>query len=191
MSTFSKVELQIQCWNVHGIFYNLGGNRYSKLSNDDEFVRHTSKYLIFGLVETHHTADDVSQLQMVGYKCYQVCRKKLVRGRKSGGICVFVHDSIARGVKRVNTPGSESMFIKLSKEYFSFDRDILVSFCYCVPAGSSYQTRTQYDPYEDFEQKLSNVSNDCDIVSLGDFNARTALKSDYIVSDNNLGIPAG
>ena len=189
MSTFSKLELQIQCWNVHGIFYNLGGTRYNKLSNDDDFVRHTSKYLIFGFVETHHTADDVSQLQMVGYKCYQVCRKKLVRGRKSGGICVFVHDSIARGVKRLNTPGSESIFIKLSKEYFSFERDIVVSFCYCVPAGSSYQTRTQYDPYEDFEQKLSNVSNDCDIVSLGDFNARTAVKPDFIVNDNNSGIP--
>ena len=114
MSAFCKSELRIQSWNVHGSFFNLGGNRYSKLSNDEEFVRHTSKYLIFGLVETHHTADDVSQLQMVGYKCFQVCRKKLVRGRKSGGICVYVHDSVARGVKRINTTGSESVFIKLS-----------------------------------------------------------------------------
>jgi len=189
MSAFCKSELRIQSWNVHGSFFNLGGNRYSKLSNDEEFVRHTSKYLIFGLVETHHTADDVSQLQLVGYKCFQVCRKKLVRGRKSGGICVYVHDSVARGVKRINTTGSESVFIKLSKEYFSFDRDIVVSFCYCVPSGSSYQTRTQFEPFEDFEQKLSNVSNDCDVVCLGDFNARTALKPDYLVSEDNSEIP--
>ena len=189
MSVFSKSEVKIQSWNVHGLFYNLGGNRYSKLSNDAEFIRHTSKYLVFGLIETHHTADDVSQLQLVGYKCYQVCRKKLVRGRKSGGICVFVHDSVARGVKRLNTPGSESIFIKLSKDFFSFDRDVVVSFCYCVPSGSSYQTRTQFDPFEDFEQKLCNASDDCDLVALGDFNARTALKPDYIESDDNSDIP--
>jgi len=189
MSAFNQSELRIQSYNVHGIFFNLGGNRYSKLSNDEEFLRHTSNYPIFGLLETHHTADDVSQLQLVGYKCYQVCRKKLLRGRKSGGIAVFVHDSIARGVKRINTSGSESIFIKLSKEYFSFERDIIVSFCYFVPYGSSYQTRTQYDPFEDLEQKLSNVSNDCDIVCLGDFNSRTALKPDYIVSDDNSNIP--
>ena len=189
MSVFSKSELQIQSWNVHGSFFNLGGNRYSKLSNDAEFIRHTSKYLIFGLLETHHTADDVSQLQVVGYKCYQVCRKKLVRGRKSGGICVYVHDSVARGVTRINTPGSESIFIKLSKDFFSFERDIVVSFCYCVPSGSSYQTRTQFDPFEDIEQKLSNVSNEYDLVCLGDYNARTALKPDYIESDDNSDIP--
>ena len=96
---------------------------------------------------------------------------------------------MARGVKRLNTPGSESIFIKLSKDFFSFYRDVVVSFCYCVPSGSSYQTRTQFDPFEDFEQKLCNASVDCDLVALGDFNARTALKPDYIESDDNSDIP--
>ena len=110
MQFFGKTELQIQCWNVHGAFYNLDGDRYCKFSYDPEYVRHTSKYLLYGLVETHHTAEEVPLLQRQGYKCYQVCRKKLKRGRKSGGICVFVHESIVRGVSKLNTTGSESIF---------------------------------------------------------------------------------
>ena len=66
MVIFSKLELKIQCWNVHGAFFNLDGDRYSKLHHDAEFSRHTSKYLIFGLIETHHSADDIALMQIPG-----------------------------------------------------------------------------------------------------------------------------
>ena len=69
----------MQCWNVHGVFYNLEGDRYCKLHHDNEFIEHTRKYLIFGLVETHHTADDIPLIQIPEYRCFQVCRKKLKR----------------------------------------------------------------------------------------------------------------
>ena len=142
MVVFSKLELQIQCWNIFGAFYNIDGHRYSKLHNDLDFIEHTSKYLLFGLLETHHTSQDISQMHIRVYRCFQVCRKKLLRGPKSGGICVYVHDSISRGVSKVNTAGSESIIVKLEKELFSFERDVILSFTYCVPSGSSYQIRT-------------------------------------------------
>ena len=135
MSAFSKPELQIQCWNVYGAFYNIDGDRYSKVQNNLDFIGHITKYLLFGLVETHHTAQDSPQMQIQGYRCFQVCRKKLVKGPKSGGICVYVHESISRGVSKVNTAGSESNLVKLSKELFSFERDVIVMFAYCVPKG--------------------------------------------------------
>ena len=189
MRVFNRHELKIQCWNIQGAFNNINGSRYCKLSTDAEFIGHTSEYLIFGLVETQHTAEDIPQMQIPEYKCFQVCRKKLKRGRKSGGICVYVHNSISSGVSKVNTAGSESILIKLSSTFFSFERDITVSFTYCVPHGSSYQARTQFDPLEDFEHKISNNSDNSDLVCLGDFNARTAVKPDYIVSDDNTDIP--
>ena len=120
MVAFSSHELKIQCWNIHGAFYNLGGDRYCKLTNDPDVVEHTRKYLIYGLVETHHSVEDLPLLQVPGYVCFQVCRTKLKRGRKHGGICVFVHESIRRGVKKVNTAGSESIQIKISKDFFFF-----------------------------------------------------------------------
>ena len=95
MSVTNRSQLQILSWNIHGAFSNIDGDRYCKLS-DAEFLGQTSKYLLFGLIETQHTAEDVPLLQLPGYKCYQVCRSKLKRGRKSGGICVYVHESISR-----------------------------------------------------------------------------------------------
>ena len=62
---------------------------YSKLQNDADFIGHTNKYLLFGLVETNHTASDIPQMEIQGYRCFQVCRKKFVKGPKSGGICVY------------------------------------------------------------------------------------------------------
>ena len=64
-----------------------------------------------------------------------------------------------------------------------------MSFSYCVPAGSSYQTRTQFDPFEDLENKIINNANNCDLICFGDFNARTASKPDYLVGDDNSDIP--
>ena len=118
MSAFSKLELQIQCRNVYGAFYNVDGDRYSKLQNNLDFIGHTTKYFLFGLVETHHTAQDSPEMQIKGFRCFKVCRKKLVKGPKSGGICVYVHESISRGVSKVNTAGSESILVKLNKDFF-------------------------------------------------------------------------
>ena len=189
MVAFFKHELQVQCWNVQGAFFNIDGDRYSKLHNDSDFQGHTKKYLIFGLIETHHTADDIHLMQIAGYRCFQVCRKKLKRGPKSGGICVYIHESISLGVIKVNTSGSESILIRLKKEYFHLDRDMIISFSYCVPAGSSYQIRTQFDPLEDFLEKISNFDDSYDLVCLGDFNSRTACRPDYTVDDDNTDIP--
>ena len=115
-------------------------------------------------------------MQIAGYRCFQVCRKKLKRGPKSGGICVYVHESISRGVCKFNTSGSESVIIKLKKDFFHLDRDIVVLFSYCAPANSSYTLRTQFDPLEDFVEKLSCFDDSCDLVCLGDFNSRTACR---------------
>ena len=59
----SKHELKVLCWNIHGVFNNIGGDRYCKLTNDPDVIEHTRKYLIFGLVESHHTADDIPLLK--------------------------------------------------------------------------------------------------------------------------------
>ena len=62
-------------------------------------------------------------------------------------------------------------------------------FSYCVPNGSSYQTRTQFDPFDDLEEKLSHIKDSYDLICFGDYNARTAVKPDYIVNDDNSDIP--
>ena len=79
--------------------------------------------------------------------------------------------------------------IKLKKDFFSFDRDVTISFTYCVPANSSFSIRTQFDPFTDFENKICIVKHESDLICLGDFNARTGLKPDYLDREANSDIP--
>ena len=58
-----------------------------------------------------------------------------------------------------------------------------------MPTGSSYQVRTQFDPFEDLEQKLSTIRDDCDIITIGDLNARPGTKADYIPAEDNTSVP--
>ena len=128
-------------------------------------------------------------MQIFGYKCFQTCRKKLKFGRKHGGLAVYVHNALLSGISKVPLPGSETIILKLKKEYFKFSKDIMLSFSYCAPAGSSFLTRTQFDPFTDLEQKLTNVANDGDLICFGDYNARTGTKLDYLENEDNRDIP--
>ena len=188
MKSFSCSELSIQCWNIHGLFHNINGFSYNKLESP-HVVEQIENKKIFCFIETHHTADDIDKIQILGFKCYQACRKKLKFGRKSGGIAVYVHNSLLAGVSKVATVGSESILLKLSKGFFSVKKDVVLSFTYCVPANSSFQSRTQFDAFGDFEQKLGSCGSEVDYLCLGDFNSRTSTDLDYIQSEDNTDIP--
>ena len=181
-------EISIQCWNIYGIFTNINGFKYNKL-HSPHFIEHTQHHKVFGLIETHHTADDADNLQILGYKCFQVCRKKKKFGRKHGGIAVYVHNTILNGVSKIPTNGSESILLQLKKDFFNFSKDLIVTFTYCAPQNSSYLQRTQLDPFEDFEQKISCLDSNADIICFGDYNARTGTRLDYIENEDNSNIP--
>ena len=94
---FVFTDLCILEWNIRGIFTNIGGFRYNKLQSP-YFWQAIKGARIFGLIETHHTADDIDQIQIKGYKCFNLCRKKRKMGRNSGGISVYVENSLLQGV---------------------------------------------------------------------------------------------
>ena len=83
------------------------------------------------------------------------------------------------------TPGSESIILKLNKDFFQLDKDTILTFCYCVPANSSYARRTNFDPYHDLEEKLGGFVERYDQICLGDFNARIGTKLDFINNEDN------
>ena len=131
-------DLPIASWNIHGIFSRHSGFRYNKL-HSPLFQKALGNAKIFGLVETHHVAADIDQLQLQGFKCYNVCRKKRRQGRNSGGIAVYVHETLIKGVQKIPSSGSENLLIKLKQNFFGLNRDLVVCFSYCVPDNSSYQ----------------------------------------------------
>ena len=185
---FKVTDLPIVSWNIHGLFTRHSGFRYNKL-HSPYFFDAINGALIFALIETHHTADEIDQIQLDGYKCYNVCRKKKHFGRNSGGIAVYVHETIIKGVQKIPSSGSENVLLKLKHDFFGLCRDVVVSFSYCVPEYSSFQLREQLDTFGDIEQKLSNVGQHVDKLCFGDYNARTGLKLDYLESEDNTDIP--
>ena len=52
-----------------------------------------------------------------------------------------------------------------------------------------FLARTQFDPFSDFEEKITNVANSGEIIAFGDFNSRTGSKLDYLENENNHEIP--
>ena len=181
-------NIKIQAWNIFGVFKDIIGFQYSKLQ-DLDFIEHVMSFNIFGLIETHHTDEDIDKMQLFGYKCFQVCRKKLKFGRKHGGLAVYVKNSILPGIKKLPLAGSETIILRLNSEYFKFSKDIFVSFSYCAPAGSSFLARTQFDPFTDLELKLNNIAEQGDLICLGDFNARSGTELDYLNNEDNTDIP--
>ena len=74
MRDYKLTDLPIVSWNIHGLFSNHGGFRYCKLESPF-FMKSINNAKIFSLIETNHTSSEIDQIQLNGYKCFNVCRK--------------------------------------------------------------------------------------------------------------------
>ena len=136
--TYTFSEISIGAWNIHNIWQRINSFRYNKLHNPD-FLKLIGRKKLFGLIETHHTADETGDLHINGFKCFSLCRpkdKNKKRYKPSGGIAAYVHHTILPGVEKVPTSGSEAIILKLRKYYFGIVIDIFVVYAYCSPANS-------------------------------------------------------
>ena len=141
----SNSELWVQCWNINGTFQNINGFTYNKLQ-DPDFTAHAKNAKILGLIETQHIAEDIDKLQINDFKCFQVCRKKKKFGRKHGGIAVFVHNTILGGVKLVTTQGSESIILKLDKQFFQLDNETYLIFVWTIKTLHHHRPTCNFNP---------------------------------------------
>ena len=182
--------LPILSWNINGIFKRINNFRYNKL-DDPNFWDTVKHEKIFALLETHHTVDEIDKLEIEGFKCFSLCRPrdKGVKFKASGGLAVYVHQSIRDGVSKVPSSGSENIILNLKANFFGFDQDIQIFFSYCVPTNSSYRRRHDLDVFADLEDKLSSVPSNCSTIVLGDLNARTGTGQDFIENEDNTNIP--
>ena len=180
---FHLSEISINCWNIHGIWKRLNSFRYNKL-NDPYILQTLRKHKIFGLIETHHLSSEDAFLHIDGFKCFNICRPK--RKKASGGLAVYVANSIRAGVTKMPLSGTESIFLKLKKEFFGLRSDIYICFAYCVPYNSPlFETNIlPPDIFEDLEQKLAQFSGLGNLILLGDMNSRTLTLPDYISDDD-------
>ena len=98
-------ELKVACWNIRGIFKRIHGFKYSKL-NDQNVLDVLTANHIFGLVESHHTASQIADLHVAGFKNFNVCRPK-TKNKASGGISVYIREELRPGISKIPRPGAE------------------------------------------------------------------------------------
>ena len=145
---------------------------------------------VFCLLETHHTAEQVGSLHIDQFKNHSICRpkpKNASRYKPSGGLSLYIRKNIVAGVVILPEPGTESIFIKLKKEFFGLGNDIIVCFSYCVPSSSAVVNRDfmPEDLFEDLGSKLSKYETQGDIILMGDLNSRTGCIPEYVTNESN------
>ena len=88
--------------------------------------------------------------------------------------------------------GTESIILKLKKEFFGTPSDVYLCFAYCVPANSSVLQNNScmpHDVYEDLLDKLNQCGSNGQFILLGDMNARTQNMADFIPNEDNEHVP--
>ena len=153
-----------------------------------------TKYKLFGIIESHHKASEEGSLHIDNYKCFSLCRprnKNAKTEKVSGGLAVYVHNSIKAGVNRVPLPGTESIIIRLKKEFFGLNVDTFVCFAYCVPPSSKVLNAEfmPSDVFSDLEDKLARCAGEGNILLLGDMNSRTLTQPDYNIDEDTQYVP--
>ena len=183
-------ELHIGCWNINGIFKRINGFRYNKL-HDNYILGLLQNHHIFGFIESHHMSSEIHELNVNGFICFNACRpKKMQKGSKvSGGLSVYVRDYLRPGVQKIPRAGSESICLKLKKDFFSLKNDIFLVFSYCGPSNSQVLQRAGMDVYDDLNNLLAQCADSGDIILTGDLNARVGQLADYIEGECNDHVP--
>ena len=100
--------------------------------------------------------------------------------RGSGGIGLFISKNISKGVEIVKANKDISVSVKLKKEFFGLDRDIIITGIYFPPEGSNYSI---HDVYHMLQEIFSDLPMTAEHLCIGDINGHVRLGLDYIIDD--------
>ncbi|MCG8113215.1 MAG: reverse transcriptase domain-containing protein [Candidatus Thiodiazotropha taylori] len=146
-----------------------------------EFCEIINDYDIFCVCETKLDRYDVIELN--GYKFISQCRKQKYI-RKSGGLGVFVRNNLSNYVSLIESDSDYIMWLKISKVAFKTDEDIYVGVVYIPPNDSRFNTADEINLLN-VEITTMCVANKY-VLLMGDFNARTCNKADFVDTDDFL-----
>ena len=105
--------------------------------------------------------------------------------RQSGGISLIFKSKFKNFVSIVKNT-KNFIWSKISKEILSSDTDLYICGTYIPPEKSKY-----FDPeiFEEFENDITHFSSKANVITLGDFNARTSKQEDFVSNEGNEYIP--
>ena len=103
---------------------------------------------------------------------------------------IYIKSVLNNKVAFVKTVSDCLPWLKLDASLFDLNDDVYIGLCYNPPEGSS---REVYDDKSIFDSILEDMiyfdelsENGCNAFVWGDFNARTATRTDYVDNDSVL-----
>ena len=136
-------------------------------------------YDILCVTETKTDTSDI--ISFPNYTYFSQCRKQPFV-RKSGGIGIFIKDELANYVTIIESESDYVCWLKLSKSCLNIDEDLYLGAVYVPPVESRFHTQDETDMFE-VEISSMCVSHRY-VLLLGDFNARTQTKEEFLDVDD-------
>ena len=164
----SDDDIKLISWNINGL-------SQEKL-NDDVLGSMLKEYDIILLSETWTSIDDTFDLQGFSYYNYPRLSKHQAAKRNSGGLGIFVRNSIQEGVEILNGNNDVIAWLRLHAPFFGTGNDIYVANVYIVPDGSVYHDDEIFYLLHD---QLSKIPASAEVALCGDYNARTGVIPDF------------
>ena len=177
-------SLKLLCWNIQGLTDNV--------INDDYFKHCMTSNDIIVLTESWLT--DQVEICPTEFYNYHNLRPMHARARRaSGGISVMIRHRLRRkgankGISIIKETDC-TVWLKLDKHFLHLCQDIFICAIYIPPENSSYWRTHDFDPFLILEQDVTKFQEKGEVILVGDFNARTGDKPDYVpdfTNDDNL-----
>ncbi|VDH89489.1 Hypothetical predicted protein [Mytilus galloprovincialis] len=105
--------------------------------------------------------------------------------RHFGGLAILRKPSLKQHVKILKSSIPDFQWVKLEKQFFGFDKDLFICVVYNPPEGSSYSKGLDHDILTCLEKDIASYQKQGNILLCGDFNARVASDTDFIIDDSN------
>ena len=164
ISSFSITHgcINILFWNIHGLSQD-------KLS-DNILGNVLKKYDIILLSETW--ASDQDEFALDGFEYHNYPRKHIHPNgkRNSGGLGVFIRQTIREGVDKWCHSDDIVAWYILRKSFFGIKNDIYLANIYIVPENS---THLRHDEFDILKHYMEKIPHDTGVLLCGDYNART------------------
>ena len=172
-----RFSLRIGSWNIEGLT--------SDKINDTQFLDIVSDFSILCLVETWSSGDTHLNIPGYAFLCSTTRMKHKNARRHSGGIAVYVKNTISKGISKLRNTHCDIQWIKLEKAFFSLERDLYLASVYISPEHTTGDVPDTDSVYTSSLEGIQMYNQYGDLLIQGDFNAYTNTAPDYIVSDEN------
>lgn len=165
-------RLKIICWNINGGF--------STKINDQCFQNFLLTYDIVLLTECWVQKD--LDVNLDKFDTYIFPRLKS-RSTQGGGIVVLIRKKFHNFISVVKNQHDTVIWLKIQNLLKNIDKDLYVGCAYIPPSNSTFYRLYDCDLFSDLETQISTFQNEGKVMLLGDLNARTSNREDFIVND--------